>query len=93
MKSPAPEGQGSTTESVAQPPGEPAEPPNLQHVGAASVGLPNEVAMEEGSGAYKPGHFHPVYTGDTFNGKYLVLNKLGYGLYSTVWLVRDISSP
>ena len=45
--------------------------------------------MEEGRAAYHPGGFHPVYIGDVFNDRYEVLNKLGYGAYSTVWLVRD----
>ncbi|PQK13443.1 hypothetical protein BB8028_0004g03740 [Beauveria bassiana] len=39
---------------------------------------------------YRPGGFHPVSLGDTFNNKrYTVLRKLGYGQYSTVWLARD----
>jgi hypothetical protein len=37
-----------------------------------------------------PGGFHRVSLSDTFNsGRYAVLRKLGYGLYSTVWLARD----
>lgn len=54
--------------------------------------LHDEGDIEEGYGVYKPGHFHPVYIGDVYNGRYLVLSKLGYGLYSTVWLVKDTSS-
>ncbi|KAL3459104.1 kinase-like domain-containing protein [Aspergillus heterothallicus] len=46
--------------------------------------------MEEGAEVYRPGGFHPVYIGDVFNGWYKVLNKIGYGVYSTVWLVRDL---
>jgi serine/threonine-protein kinase SRPK3 len=42
---------------------------------------------------YRPGGFHPVHLNDTFeNGRYTVLHKLGYGAYSTVWLVKDHSS-
>lgn len=44
---------------------------------------------EEGREAYHLGGFHPVYIGDVFAGKYKVLNKIGYGIYSTVWLVED----
>ncbi|KAL4783991.1 kinase-like domain-containing protein [Aspergillus varians] len=33
--------------------------------------------------------FHPVHLGDVYNGRYEVLRKLGYGRYSTVWLVKD----
>jgi serine/threonine-protein kinase SRPK3 len=40
--------------------------------------------------AYKPGKFHPVYIGELYNERYLVLRKLGYGMYSTVWLVHDV---
>ncbi|OPB41808.1 hypothetical protein A0O28_0103680 [Trichoderma guizhouense] len=47
---------------------------------------------EEGKAAYRPGGFHPVYIGDIFNDRYKVLNKIGYGLYSTVWLVKDLQA-
>ncbi|KAK6502367.1 hypothetical protein TWF506_002948 [Arthrobotrys conoides] len=41
--------------------------------------------------AYRPGGYHPVHFGDYFhNRRYQVINKLGYGQYSTVWLARDI---
>ncbi|KAF7322019.1 Protein kinase [Mycena kentingensis (nom. inval.)] len=39
---------------------------------------------------YKPGGLHPVHLGDTFsNGRYAVVDKLGYGSTSTTWLVFD----
>ncbi|KAL8894198.1 MAG: hypothetical protein Q9192_004526 [Flavoplaca navasiana] len=39
---------------------------------------------------YQPGGYHPVNVGDVFsNGRYRVVHKLGWGSYSTVWLVRD----
>ncbi|KAL0947761.1 hypothetical protein HGRIS_013839 [Hohenbuehelia grisea] len=38
---------------------------------------------------YHPGGYHPVLLGDTFNGRYTVIPKLGYGTYATVWLVKD----
>ncbi|KAJ4329008.1 hypothetical protein N0V84_000580 [Fusarium piperis] len=46
--------------------------------------------IEEGKASYRPGGFHPVYIGDVFNDRYKVLSKIGYGQYSTVWLVRDL---
>lgn len=49
--------------------------------------------IEEGRGAYHAGGYHPVYIGDIFNSHYIVCNKLGYGVYSTVWLVRDTWRP
>lgn len=47
----------------------------------------NHTGLEEGTAAYRPGGFHPVYIGDIYHGRYEILNKIGYGRYSTVWLV------
>ena len=49
--------------------------------------------IEEGRDAYHPGGFHPVYIGDVYASKYEVMSKIGYGRYSTVWLVKDLSKP
>jgi len=38
---------------------------------------------------YRPGGYHPVAIGDVFQDKYRVLNKLGNGVYATVWLVEN----
>lgn len=39
---------------------------------------------------YRPGQLCPVHLGDLFSGKrYRVIRKLGYGVYSTVWLATD----
>ncbi|KAJ4171630.1 hypothetical protein NW754_013401 [Fusarium falciforme] len=57
----------------------------VQHDGASE-------GVEEGKAAYQPGGFHPVYIGDVFNDRYKVLNKIGYGQYSTVWLVKDLQA-
>lgn len=46
---------------------------------------------EEGMAGYRRGGFHPVRLGDVFHSRYKVLRKLGYGHYSTVWLVRDLA--
>ncbi|KAI1361335.1 serine protein kinase Sky1 [Xylaria arbuscula] len=46
---------------------------------------------EENLARYCPGGYHPVRIGDEFNGgAYRVISKLGYGLYSTVWLARNL---
>ena len=44
---------------------------------------------DEGSEGYKKGGYHPVKVGEVYNRRYLVLKKLGWGHFSTVWLVRD----
>jgi serine/threonine protein kinase len=48
--------------------------------------------------SYKPGGFHPVHLGDTFSmcpgsdrPRYRVLQKLGQGAFSTVWLAQDMA--
>ena len=39
------------------------------------------------------GGYHPVKIGELYsNGRYVVVRKLGWGHFSTVWLVRDIES-
>jgi len=50
----------------------------------------SEADIEEGKSAYHPGGFHPVYIGDVYDNRYKILNKIGYGVYSTVWLVKDL---
>lgn len=49
--------------------------------------------IEEGRDAYQSGGFHPVFIGDVYADKYEVMSKIGYGRYSTVWLVKDLSKP
>jgi len=44
----------------------------------------------EGLDGYRPGGYHPVRLGDRFkDGRYVVRGKLGWGHFSTVWLVED----
>jgi serine/threonine-protein kinase SRPK3 len=45
--------------------------------------------MEEGPDVYHPGGLHPVHFGEIYDRKYEILRKLGYGMYSTVWLVKN----
>ncbi|KAF9008400.1 kinase-like domain-containing protein [Cyathus striatus] len=40
---------------------------------------------------YREGGLHPVDIGDTFNDRYKVHNKLGFGACSTIWLVEDLT--
>lgn len=47
-------------------------------------------ADEEDSEDYCKGGYHPVQIGETYNnGRYVVIRKLGWGHFSTVWLSRD----
>lgn len=45
---------------------------------------------EEDVEDYKAGGYHPCQIGDTLkDGRYLVIRKLGWGYFSTVWLAQD----
>lgn len=57
----------------------------LSHVDA----IPYDPKLEESIEDYKPGGYHPVRIGDTFTSdanRYRVVQKLGWGHFSTVWL-------
>ena len=48
------------------------------------------IAEDEGLDGYKRGGYHPVYIGDKYNhGRYVVVNKVGWGHFSTVWRAYD----
>lgn len=50
-----------------------------------SVGVPAEDLSK-----YCPGGYHPIHIGDVFqDGRYTIVQKLGFGGFSTVWLARD----
>eukprot|EP00055_Hartaetosiga_balthica_P012328 m.59498 g.59498 ORF g.59498 m.59498 type:complete len:696 (-) comp7911_c0_seq4:2235-4322(-) len=38
---------------------------------------------------YGNGGYHPVFLGDVYKSKYKVVKKLGWGHFSTVWLIHD----
>jgi serine/threonine-protein kinase SRPK3 len=50
----------------------------------------DNTADEEDSEDYCKGGYHPVQVGEQYkDGKYTVIQKLGWGHFSTVWLSRD----
>jgi hypothetical protein len=53
-----------------------------------SSGSENE--EQEDLSDYCKGGYHPVKIGDTFNNRYNVLRKVGWGHFSTVWLCWDL---
>ncbi|PGG97612.1 CMGC/SRPK protein kinase [Blastomyces parvus] len=53
----------------------------------------NEDPEEEDSRDYCKGGYHPVFAGESYkNGRYVVIRKLGWGHFSTVWLSRDTTN-
>ncbi|VBB73099.1 Putative protein kinase [Podospora comata] len=79
------------------------EGPGAAHLASAMSGSPTSVsspedpaentADEEDSEDYCKGGYHPVTVGESFkDGKYIVVRKLGWGHFSTVWLSRDTTT-
>ena len=51
----------------------------------------SEEEEEEDPNDYKKGGYHPVQVGELYkDGRYKVIRKLGWGHFSTVWLVQDL---
>ncbi|KAJ7057975.1 kinase-like protein [Mycena amicta] len=47
---------------------------------------------EEPQDQYRPGGYHPLKLGEVVDSRYEVMRKLGWGEYSTVWLVKSQAS-
>ena len=75
---------------ISNPAGQKAAYP-LSRSSSSSGDDPAEAtADEEDSEDYCKGGYHPVHVGETYNnGRYVVVRKLGWGHFSTVWLSRD----
>lgn len=58
-----------------------AEPNRAQY----SIGVPAEDIV-----LYKPGGYHPIHINNHLqDARYEIIDKLGFGAFSTVWLTRD----
>ncbi|KAL3448359.1 kinase-like protein [Aspergillus insuetus] len=74
---------GSTTEGV---------PPSRSGSSSSEEEV-ETTAEEEDSEDYCKGGYHPVQIGELYNnGRYVVVRKLGWGHFSTVWLSRDTTT-
>lgn len=40
--------------------------------------------------SYVPGGYHPIMIDDLLHDRYRVVDKLGHGSYSTIWLCHDV---
>ena len=68
-------------------------PPSRSPSASSSGDEVETTAEEEDSEDYCKGGYHPVQIGETYNnGRYIVVRKLGWGHFSTVWLSRDTTT-
>eukprot|EP00756_Hemistasia_phaeocysticola_P023746 Hpha_TRINITY_DN15912_c4_g4::TRINITY_DN15912_c4_g4_i1::g.70900::m.70900/K08832/SRPK3, STK23; serine/threonine-protein kinase SRPK3 len=71
------------------PPPQPKEAEEQQRSGSQEGGYWNAVEDEENEAEYCVGGYHRVVPGDLLGERHKALCKLGWGQFSTVWLVRD----
>jgi serine/threonine-protein kinase SRPK3 len=45
---------------------------------------------DEGIKEYQVGGYHPVHLGEVLVNRYVIVQKLGWGQFSTVWLAKDM---
>lgn len=65
---------------------------SMSHAGSYDSSHSHSVMTEDEEDweDYVKGGYHPVHIGDTFSdGRYVVVRKLGWGHFSTVWLAKD----
>lgn len=64
--------------------------PPLEHEVGSSFYDDSDSSEDEGLPDYKIGGYHPVHVGEIYSDRYIIIQKLGWGHFSTVWLSKDI---
>ena len=81
---------GSAAETQGTAPAPAPAPSTAAAGGEADDDLGNESSdSDEGEDGYKQGGYHPVNVGEVYHERYVILRKLGWGHFSTVWMVYD----
>ena len=80
----------SAAETQGTAPAPAPEPSTEEAGGEADDDLGSESSdSDEGEDGYKQGGYHPVNVGEVYHERYVILRKLGWGHFSTVWMVYD----
>ena len=64
-------------------------PPLMDELGSSFYD-DSDSSEDEGLPDYKIGGYHPVHVGEVYADRYIILQKLGWGHFSTVWLSKDL---
>jgi hypothetical protein len=72
-----------------EPPTNPPSPPRAFKDAEVPIVDSTEPLEEEGLEKFSTEDCYPVNVGDVIGSRYQVIEKLGYGRSSTVWLARD----
>jgi len=71
----------------------PVDPENLTYYNTKPVNSPlytdSDNSEDEGLSDYKVNGYHPVHIGEVLLERYIIMQKLGYGHFSTAWLALD----
>ena len=69
------------------------DPDNLTYYNTKPVNSPlytdSDNSEDEGLSDYKVNGYHPVHIGEVLLERYIIMQKLGYGHFSTAWLALD----
>ena len=71
----------------------PVEPNQINYYNTKEVNSPlytdSDNSEDEGLSDYKVNGYHPVHIGEVLLERYIIMQKLGYGHFSTAWLALD----
>ena len=71
----------------------PVDPNQISYYNTKEVNSPqytdSDNSEDEGLSDYKVNGYHPVHIGEVLLERYIIMQKLGYGHFSTAWLALD----
>ena len=71
----------------------PVDPNKITYYNSEPVNSPkytdSDKSEDEGISSYKINGYHPVHIGEVLLERYIIMQKLGYGHFSTAWLALD----
>ena len=71
----------------------PVDPDQINYYNTKEVNSPrytdSDNSEDEGLSDYKVNGYHPVHIGEVLLERYIIMQKLGYGHFSTAWLALD----